>query len=147
MGMSFLWESHGKRSMGWDRHKLLWDGTDKYVPWTTLHIGKCIVLKTCWSLPQIPTFQTLLWKNMYLFLERCGKSNNLWLRALMQSASWYSSLFFEHYNRILLCDWVLGHYSVSGRVHATILPYFTWPWPGLDSVSCSWCSVVPSGTG
>jgi len=22
--------------MGWDRHKLLWDGTDKYVPWTTL---------------------------------------------------------------------------------------------------------------
>jgi len=24
--------------MGWDRHKLLWDGTDKYVPWTTLQI-------------------------------------------------------------------------------------------------------------
>jgi len=26
--------------MGWDRHKLLWDGdgTDKYVPWTTLSI-------------------------------------------------------------------------------------------------------------
>ena len=22
--------------MGWDRHKLLWDGTDKHVPWTTL---------------------------------------------------------------------------------------------------------------
>jgi len=22
--------------MGWDRHKLLWDGTDKYIPWTTL---------------------------------------------------------------------------------------------------------------
>ena len=22
--------------MGWDRHKLLWDGTDKYVPRTTL---------------------------------------------------------------------------------------------------------------
>jgi len=40
MGMSFLWESHGKRPMGWDRHKLLWDGngTDKYVPWTTLEI-------------------------------------------------------------------------------------------------------------
>jgi len=38
MGMSFLWESHRKRPMGWDRHKLLWDGngTDKYVPWTTL---------------------------------------------------------------------------------------------------------------
>ena len=27
--------------MGWDRHKLLWDGneTDKYVPWTTLDIS------------------------------------------------------------------------------------------------------------
>jgi len=26
--------------MGWDRHQLLWDGngTDKYVPWTTLCI-------------------------------------------------------------------------------------------------------------
>jgi len=26
--------------IGWDRHKLLWDGngTDKYVPWTTLLI-------------------------------------------------------------------------------------------------------------
>jgi len=40
MGMSFLWESHGKRPMGWDRHKLLWDGngTDEYVPWTTLEM-------------------------------------------------------------------------------------------------------------
>ena len=36
--VGFPWEtSHG---MGWDRHKLLWDGngTDKYVPWTTLRI-------------------------------------------------------------------------------------------------------------
>jgi len=24
--------------MGWDKHKLLWDGTDKYVPLTTLEI-------------------------------------------------------------------------------------------------------------
>jgi len=41
MGMSFLWESHGKRPMGWDRHKLLRDGngTDKHVPWTTLRIA------------------------------------------------------------------------------------------------------------
>ena len=43
MGMSFLWKSHGKRPMRWDRHKLLWDGngTDKYVPWTTLWIWEC----------------------------------------------------------------------------------------------------------
>jgi len=41
MGMGFLWESHGKRSMGWDRHKLLWDGngTYKYVPWTAQEIA------------------------------------------------------------------------------------------------------------
>ena len=41
MGMGFLWESHGKRPMGWDRHKLLWggNGTDKYVPWTTLGLS------------------------------------------------------------------------------------------------------------
>jgi len=40
MGMSFLCESHGKRPMGWDGLKLLWDGnrTDKYVLWTTLAI-------------------------------------------------------------------------------------------------------------
>ena len=38
--------------------------------------------------------------------------NNLWLRALMQSDCFYSSLFFEHYNRILLCDWVIELCSV-----------------------------------
>ena len=37
--MGIPWEtSHG---MGRDRHKLLWDGngTDKYVPWTTLGLS------------------------------------------------------------------------------------------------------------
>jgi len=52
----------------------------------------------------------------------------------MQSDCLYSSLFFEHYNRILLCDWVPGRCSVWGRVHATTRSYFTWPWPGLYSV-------------
>ena len=52
----------------------------------------------------IPTFEALLRKYKYLFLERCRKSNNVWLRALMQSDCLYSSLFFEHYNRILLCE-------------------------------------------
>jgi len=52
----------------------------------------------------IPMFEALLRKNAYLFLERFRKSNNVWLRALMQSDCLYSSLFFEHYNRILLCD-------------------------------------------
>jgi len=31
-------------------------------------------------------------------------------------------------------------------VHATILPCFTWPWPELDIVSYSGCSVAPSVT-
>jgi len=30
----------------------------------------------------IPTFEALLGKNMYLFLERCRRSNNAWLLAL-----------------------------------------------------------------
>ena len=63
---------------------------------------------TCVSSEQvqcnIPTFEALLRKYKYLFLERCRKSNNLWLRTLMQSDYLYSSLFFEQYNRILLCD-------------------------------------------
>jgi len=50
----------------------------------------------------IPTFEALIRKYKYLFLERCRKCNNVWLRALMQSDCLYSSLFFEHYNRILL---------------------------------------------
>ena len=60
----------------------------------------------------IPTFEALLRKYKYLFLERCRKSNNLWLRALMPSDCLYSSLFFEHYNRILLCEWVIELCSV-----------------------------------
>jgi len=32
----------------------------------------------------IPTFEALLRKNMYLFLERYRRSNNVWLPALMQ---------------------------------------------------------------
>ena len=55
----------------------------------------------------IPTFEALLRKYKYLLLERCTKSNNVWFRALMQSHCLYLSLFFEHYNRILLCEWVI----------------------------------------
>jgi len=34
------------------------------------------------------------------------EQRSLCLRALMQSDGLYSSSVFEHYNRILLCDWV-----------------------------------------
>jgi len=59
MGISFLWESHGKRPMGWDRHKLLWDGkgTDKYVPWTTLENRKAKLCHLEWKLANIFHFR------------------------------------------------------------------------------------------
>jgi len=60
----------------------------------------------------IPTFEALLQKYTCLFLERCRRSNNVWLRGLMQSDCLYLSLFFEHYNRILLCEWVIELCSV-----------------------------------
>ena len=59
-----------------------------------IHQVQCIIL----------TFEALLRKNLYLFLEICRRSNNAWFPALTQSDCLYSSLFFEHYNRILLCD-------------------------------------------
>ena len=74
----------------------------------------------------IPTFEALLRKNVYLFLNGAKKSNNVWLRALMQSDCLYPSLFFEHYKRILLCDWALGRYSVSLRMcagHNAFVPH------------------------
>ena len=37
---------------------------------------------------------------------------------LWQSDCFYPSLFFEHYNHILHCDWVLGRYSVYMRACA-----------------------------
>ena len=62
MGMSFLWESHGKRPMGWDRHKVLWggNGTDKHVPWITLLISFLDVLQGRKGLTALLT-QTAKW--------------------------------------------------------------------------------------
>jgi len=89
----------------------------------------------------IPTFEALLRKNMYLFLERWRKSNNVWLRALMQSGCLYSSLFFEHYNRILLCDWVLGHCSVclfeGVSCHNAFVLYLAPTGLGISVLQCS----------
>ena len=61
----------------------------------------------------IPTFDALLRQHTYPFLERCRNSNNVWLRALMPSDCFYSSLIFEHYDRILLCEWVWSIFAVS----------------------------------
>ena len=83
------------------------------------HHGQC----------NIPTFEALLRKNMHLFLERCRKSNNIWLRALMQSDCVYSSLYFEHYNRILLCDWVLRYCSFCSFERVSCHNAFVLMWP------------------
>ena len=79
----------------------------------------------------------------YHFLERCRNSNNVWLRALMQSDCLYSSLFFEHYNRILLCDWVLGRCSVFS-FEGVCMPQYFRTLPGLDQdwTQCPTLDVV-----
>ena len=94
--------SHACRDCGW--HIIL--VAELYnLPWrasVSSHQVRC----------NIPAFEDLLRKYKYLFLEKCRKSNNVWLRALMQSDCLYSSLFFEHYNRILLCEWAIERCSV-----------------------------------
>ena len=97
----------------------------------------------------IPAYEAIIRKYKYLFLERCRKSRNAWLRALMQSDCLNSSLFFEHYNRILLCDWVLGHCSVcsfeSVPGHNAVVLCLALTSLGISVLLCS--SVVPSVTG
>ena len=82
-----------------------------------------------------PTFEALIRNYKYLFLERCRKSNNIRLRALMQSDCLYSSQFFEHYNRILLCEWVLEHCSV-----------FDW-WRVMSHAFALYLDLTSSGVG
>jgi len=72
--------------------------------------GKRVLVATRFNVTFLPL--RLLRKYTYLFLERCRKSNNTWLRALMQSDCLYSSLFFEHYNHILLCELVIELCSI-----------------------------------
>ena len=85
----------------------------------------------------IPIFEALIPKYKYLFVKRCRKSNNIWLHASMQTDCMYSSLYFEEYNSILLCEWVLEHCSVclidgmSCHTHS----HFTW----ISTLSCSKC--------
>jgi len=49
----------------------------------------------------IPTFDALLRKYKYLFLERCRKYNNVWLRALMKSDCLYSCCGHKRYPELL----------------------------------------------
>jgi len=79
----------------------------------------------------ISTFEALLKKDVgYLFLERCIKSENIWLHALTQSNCWYSSLSFEY----ITAFYFVTEYSdivvfVRLRVcYVTMHSHFTRPW-------------------
>jgi len=66
-----------------------------------LDLSSCVHI--CWS------------QNTTNIFIRYKKSNNEWLCTLMLSGCLYSSSFVEHFNCILLCDWVPRRYSVSLR--------------------------------
>ena len=96
----------------------------------------------------MPTFDAFIRKYKHLFLKRCRKSNNIWLRALMQSDCLYTSLFFEHYSRILLCEWVLELRSVclidGVSCHNAFAFYLDLTSLGIGALICG--SVVTSVT-
>jgi len=52
----------------------------------------------------------------------------------MQSDCLFSSLFFEHYNLILLCDWLLGRCSVFS-FEGVCMPQYLRTLPGLEQGS------------
>jgi len=89
---------------------------------------------------KIPTFEALQRKNMYLFLERCRKSNNMWLRALMQSDCLYSH--FTLWMMIELCsvcciDGVSCHNAFAFYLDSTSLGiWHPSSVVGLTSVTC-----------
>ena len=51
---------------------------------------------------EIPTFQALIRRNVYGFVQRCLKSPNNWIKSLMNSNSFSLSKYYEYYNRTLL---------------------------------------------
>jgi len=71
--------------MGWDRYKLLWDGTDKYVPWTTLSMHNNFSAAREYFMI-VALFQQPKWRYQYEPLDRaaislqlCSISNTLTL--------------------------------------------------------------------
>ena len=76
----------------------------------------------------IPTFEALLRKYTYLFLERCRKSNSIWLRVLMQSDCLHSSKSLDT-TIAFHCVNEWSNFAVSVRLmacHVTKHSHFTW---------------------
>jgi len=71
--------------------------------YTTCPGERVLVVMTHQIQCNIPTFEAVLRKNIHLFLERCRRSNNVMVACFDAVRLLYSSLFFEHYNRISLC--------------------------------------------
>jgi len=101
--------------------------------YTTCRGERVLVAMTHQVQCNIPTFEAVLRKNMHLFLERCRRSNNVMVACFdaVRLFTFFLILWTLQYNRILLCDWVLGHCSVCSfeGVHVTMHSYFTWAWP------------------
>ena len=51
---------------------------------------------------EIPTFQALIRRNVYGFVQRCLKSLNNWIKSVMNSNSFCLSKYYEYHNRTLL---------------------------------------------
>ena len=69
--------------MGWDRHKLLWDGTEKYVPWTSLCFLFTNSLTTIYSKTVISSSSRMSCKSL------CSKTSaNFRLTEIREECDW-----------------------------------------------------------
>jgi len=79
----------------------------------------------------ISTIEALLRKNVYIFLEQCKKSNNVWLPALMQNHIAYTNICPYSLNNTIAFYFVIECSDVRvlvwWRVQATTHSYFTRP--------------------
>jgi len=73
--------------------------------YTTCPGERVLVVMTHQIQCNIPKFEALLRQNIHLFLERCRKSNDVIVACFdaVRLFTVYSSIFFEHCNRILRC--------------------------------------------
>ena len=64
----------------------------------------------------IPTFQALIRRNVYGFVQRCLKFRNNWIKSFMNLNSFCVSKYYEYYNRTLVMQ------SVNKSVACTYVP-------------------------
>ena len=100
------WVATGNDAVAAMWRKKLWSFIKLIKKQQFLHLSK-LKLKQPWTAERVKkNFNTT--PRCFFVIQRMV----VWLRALMQSDCLYSSLFFEHYNRILLCEWVIELCSV-----------------------------------